>query len=217
MKKIVSALVGLGMIAGTVVMATPASASVEYVPERDCDPDYVGACVPDQIRDLDCLDIGYRQVNVVGPDTHRLDGDRNGLGCEIWEGTPMYEWVIVDYPNHIINGQDGWSCLERSFQYTKKAEEGTDPWYAKPYTVNCFKTYPQVKMNQKAANKFSKYITKNNPDTDLWGGMLPRSPLGNGSLNWDWENYNRFTGKSDLKLHFKYETNPIVTEIGLPQ
>lgn len=47
----------------------------------DCDPNYTGGCVPDVSYDLDCPDIGFR-VQVIGTDSHRFDGDKNGVGCE---------------------------------------------------------------------------------------------------------------------------------------
>ena len=50
-----------------------------------CDPNYAGGCVPPPPPDLDCADIralGIAPVRVVGSDTHRLDGDGDGLGCE---------------------------------------------------------------------------------------------------------------------------------------
>ena len=51
-----------------------------------CDPNYAGACVPPYPPDLDCPDLRARglrlPVRVVGSDPHRLDGDRDGLGCE---------------------------------------------------------------------------------------------------------------------------------------
>jgi hypothetical protein len=45
-----------------------------------CDSNYSG-CVPIVSYDLDCADIGYT-VSVLGNDKHRLDGDRDGYGCE---------------------------------------------------------------------------------------------------------------------------------------
>jgi beta-lactam-binding protein with PASTA domain len=48
-----------------------------------CDPDYTGACVPDVPYDLDCSDIGYQTVYVVGYDKYGFDGyDNDGIGCE---------------------------------------------------------------------------------------------------------------------------------------
>jgi endonuclease YncB( thermonuclease family) len=50
-----------------------------------CDPNYRGGCVPPYPPDLDCADLrrlGIGRVRVVGADPHRLDGDRDGWGCE---------------------------------------------------------------------------------------------------------------------------------------
>ena len=54
-------------------------------PNRNCDPNYSGGCVPPPPPDLDCADIramGIAPVRVVGSDPHRLDADHNGVGCE---------------------------------------------------------------------------------------------------------------------------------------
>ncbi len=66
----------------------PVPAIVPFVgpepePAADCHPSY-DPCVPDG-PDLDCPDIramGLAPVDVIGPDEYRLDGDRDGLGCE---------------------------------------------------------------------------------------------------------------------------------------
>jgi endonuclease YncB( thermonuclease family) len=49
-------------------------------PTGNCDPNYSG-CVPRVAYDLDCADIDG-SVRVIGVDVHRLDGDRDGWGCE---------------------------------------------------------------------------------------------------------------------------------------
>lgn len=54
-------------------------------PNGKCDPNYTGACVPPYPPDLDCAAlraIGAAPVRSVGSDPHRLDGDRDGIGCE---------------------------------------------------------------------------------------------------------------------------------------
>ncbi|MCX2727828.1 thermonuclease family protein [Thermomicrobium sp. 4228-Ro] len=53
-------------------------------PARDarCDPSYPDICVPPPPPDLDCRDIPYRRFRVQPPDPHRLDTDRDGIGCE---------------------------------------------------------------------------------------------------------------------------------------
>lgn len=55
-------------------------------PASNCDPSYVGVCIPPPPPDLDCGDITYRRFtvrwDVVRPDPHGFDGDRDGIGCE---------------------------------------------------------------------------------------------------------------------------------------
>jgi len=54
-------------------------------PSGKCDPNYSGGCVPPYPPDVDCADIralGIAPVKVIGVDVHRLDGDRDGWGCE---------------------------------------------------------------------------------------------------------------------------------------
>ena len=46
-----------------------------------CDASYPDTCIPPPPPDLDCADI-RRKVRVRQPDPHRLDGDRDGWGCE---------------------------------------------------------------------------------------------------------------------------------------
>jgi hypothetical protein len=50
--------------------------------EGDCDPSYPGVCVAAPPPDLDCGDIQERRFAVHGSDSHRLDGDDDGIGCE---------------------------------------------------------------------------------------------------------------------------------------
>ena len=46
-----------------------------------CDASYPDTCIPPPPPDLDCADV-RRKVRVRPPDPHRLDGDRDGWGCE---------------------------------------------------------------------------------------------------------------------------------------
>ena len=49
-----------------------------------CDPNYAG-CLPIFPSDVDCPDIkrlGLAPVRVIGVDIHRLDRDRDGIGCD---------------------------------------------------------------------------------------------------------------------------------------
>ncbi len=47
-----------------------------------CDPSYPGVCIPPTPPDLDCKDIPYRRFQVLPPDPHRFDGNKDGVGCE---------------------------------------------------------------------------------------------------------------------------------------
>jgi micrococcal nuclease len=48
----------------------------------DCDPSYPDNCIPPYPPDLDCGDVGIKNIRVVGSDPHRFDGDNDGVGCE---------------------------------------------------------------------------------------------------------------------------------------
>jgi len=48
----------------------------------DCHPSYPTLCIPYPPPDLDCSDISDRNFQVLSPDPHRFDGDKNGIGCE---------------------------------------------------------------------------------------------------------------------------------------
>ncbi len=61
----------------------PATGSVAgQRPTPGCDPSYPGVCIPSPPPDLDCADVQHRRFAVVGPDPHRFDADRDGVGCE---------------------------------------------------------------------------------------------------------------------------------------
>ncbi|MEB3884073.1 hypothetical protein [Lyngbya sp. CCY1209] len=59
---------------------------------QQCDPSYPSdiygnpICIPINVRDLDCEDLEEAGMTlpivVRQPDPHRLDGDKDGLGCE---------------------------------------------------------------------------------------------------------------------------------------
>lgn len=52
-------------------------------PRPDCDPSYAGVCIPPYPPDLDCDDVPYSDIVVVGSDPHGFDGyDNDGRGCE---------------------------------------------------------------------------------------------------------------------------------------
>jgi hypothetical protein len=53
------------------------------VRQEDCDPAYPDDCLPSPPPDLDCADVGHRvTVDHSFGDPHRLDADRDGIGCD---------------------------------------------------------------------------------------------------------------------------------------
>lgn len=49
----------------------------------NCDPSYPDVCIPSPPPDLNCGDVPYNNIRVVGSDPHGFDGnDNDGLGCE---------------------------------------------------------------------------------------------------------------------------------------
>ena len=49
---------------------------------HDCSPSYPTICIPPPPPDLDCRDINGNDFHVLPPDPHRLDGNKDGTGCE---------------------------------------------------------------------------------------------------------------------------------------
>lgn len=49
---------------------------------QECDPAYPGICIPKNSPDLKCSDIKHRKFQVLKPDPHGFDRDKNGIGCE---------------------------------------------------------------------------------------------------------------------------------------
>lgn len=50
--------------------------------ENNCDSSYPAVCIPSPPPDLDCGDIPFTNFQVLQPDPHRFDGDKDGIGCE---------------------------------------------------------------------------------------------------------------------------------------
>jgi micrococcal nuclease len=63
------------------VAAPSGSAQVTAKPPT-CDPSYPDVCIPLPPPDLDCVHIPYTNFKVIPPDTHGLDSDGNGIGCD---------------------------------------------------------------------------------------------------------------------------------------
>lgn len=50
--------------------------------QPSCDPHYPTVCIPTYPPDLDCGEISYANFEVLQPDPHGFDGDKDGIGCE---------------------------------------------------------------------------------------------------------------------------------------
>lgn len=48
----------------------------------NCDPSYPDFCIPSPPPDLNCKDIPHKNFTVLPPDPHKLDRDKDGIGCE---------------------------------------------------------------------------------------------------------------------------------------
>lgn len=64
----------------TTTTTRPRAATTTTV--RRCDAAYPTVCLPPPPPDLNCGDISARNFTVRSPDPHRLDADRDGIGCE---------------------------------------------------------------------------------------------------------------------------------------
>jgi micrococcal nuclease len=50
--------------------------------QNNCSSSYPDVCIAPAPPDLDCKDISHRNFEVVAPDPHKFDGDKDGIGCE---------------------------------------------------------------------------------------------------------------------------------------
>lgn len=49
---------------------------------KGCHPSYPDFCIPPPPPNLSCAQIGRNNFTVIGSDPHKLDGDKDGIGCE---------------------------------------------------------------------------------------------------------------------------------------
>ena len=56
--------------------------TVSPTTSSECDPAYPGLCLPPNAGDLNCKDVVAENFQVLPPDPHRFDRDRDGIGCE---------------------------------------------------------------------------------------------------------------------------------------
>ena len=59
------------------------STTQTYAQVDNCDPSYPDVCISPPPPDLNCPDVPYKNIRVLPPDPHGLDGyDGDGIGCE---------------------------------------------------------------------------------------------------------------------------------------
>ncbi len=54
----------------------------EQTQDSNCDPSYPDVCIAPAPPDLDCRDISEQNFQAKAPDPHKLDRDKDGVGCE---------------------------------------------------------------------------------------------------------------------------------------
>ncbi len=64
------------------VIPVPVVPQPTSAPVGNCDPSYPTVCIPPPPPDLDCGDITFRRFQVLQPDPHHFDSDKDGIGCE---------------------------------------------------------------------------------------------------------------------------------------
>jgi hypothetical protein len=67
----------------TVVSSSSLPSSSSSSSGSECDPSYPQLCIPPPPPKLTCDDISARKFTVEKPDPHNLDGDANGIACEV--------------------------------------------------------------------------------------------------------------------------------------
>ncbi len=62
--------------------AAPSGSAQVTAKPASCDPSYPDVCIPPPPPDLDCIHVPFKNFKVISPDTHGLDEDGNGIGCD---------------------------------------------------------------------------------------------------------------------------------------
>jgi micrococcal nuclease len=62
--------------------AAPSGSAQVTAKPASCDPSYPDVCIPPPPPDLDCIHVPFKNFKVIPPDTHGLDEDGNGIGCD---------------------------------------------------------------------------------------------------------------------------------------
>ena len=62
--------------------AAPSGSAQVTAKPASCDPSYPDVCIPPPPPDFECIHVPYKNFKVIPPDTHGLDSDGNGIGCD---------------------------------------------------------------------------------------------------------------------------------------
>jgi Flp pilus assembly pilin Flp len=83
---LIGILVFAGHVGALFHRSAPDAPALQAPSAADCDPHYVGACIPSPPPDLDCSDLAAfgitGVVRVVGGDPQGLDPDGDGIACD---------------------------------------------------------------------------------------------------------------------------------------
>lgn len=74
-------LVMLGLLLGVTFIAAQSN-NLLATPDENCDPSYSEVCIAPPPPDLNCDDVPYKDITVVGDDPHGFDREGDGIGCE---------------------------------------------------------------------------------------------------------------------------------------
>lgn len=74
---------------GTLQTTTPGASESSEESETNlagqstnCSSAYPDVCIPSAPPDIDCGEIPHQDFQVLSPDPHRFDRDKDGIGCE---------------------------------------------------------------------------------------------------------------------------------------
>ena len=65
-----------------VIMTTMQSNNLNAAIDEKCDPSYPEVCIASPPPDLNCDDVPFKDIQVVGSDPHGFDREGDGIGCE---------------------------------------------------------------------------------------------------------------------------------------
>lgn len=86
MYKIRRVSIGAISISVAIVLAySLVGAQLNYVgasSDGNCDPSYPEVCIASPPPDLDCDEVPYNNIQVIGSDPHGFDREGDGIGCE---------------------------------------------------------------------------------------------------------------------------------------